>query len=115
MFSLPTIVHGRLQRFNTAFEDLALRQKEWDIVCSDTRKLLRQLLASGLKQRYCDFLTPHMYVVLFRMSHLPARISTFPSSPPLPLPLPLPLTSILPFLTPLMQHIQLLLSVEFHP
>lgn len=50
----------RLQRLNTAFEDLALQQKEWEVVCSDTRRLLRQQLAGGLKQRYSDFLTPHV-------------------------------------------------------
>ncbi|GJP45530.1 hypothetical protein CLOM_g4918, partial [Closterium sp. NIES-68] len=55
----PNEVNRRLHRFNIAFEDLALEQKDWVICDGAWRKTTVQEWAAHLKQIYEEFLEPH--------------------------------------------------------
>ncbi|CAI5468087.1 unnamed protein product, partial [Closterium sp. Yama58-4] len=55
----PSEVNRRLHRFNIAFEDLALEQKDWVICDGAWRKTTVHEWAAHLKHIYEEFLEPH--------------------------------------------------------
>ncbi|CAI5991888.1 unnamed protein product, partial [Closterium sp. NIES-65] len=55
----PSEVNRRLHRFNIAFEDLALEQKDWVICDGAWRKTTVHEWAAHLKHLYEEFLEPH--------------------------------------------------------